>query len=74
MKNTKPIIIGHIDHGKTCLTAAMINKLPVKYGLPIEERNPWAKSMYDEYDLIMQKKSKLNHNQRKYIVSCVESK
>ena len=39
-----------------------------------ELRNPWAESLYEEYELIMQKKSKLNHNDRKEIVSCVEGK
>lgn len=76
--------IGHVDHGKTALTAA-IEKVKTMDNVfiisdPIEDarreflkNKPWRDKIflqdnYEEYQLILQKKSKLSAMRRKEIL------
>jgi len=79
LEKERGITIGHIDHGKTTLTEAIKNILVGQgkvYGVVVDDfRNEGRgkyKSLILEYNLIQIKKSKLNHNERKQIVSEVE--
>lgn len=82
---SSPIVVGHVDHGKTTLTHAILHAMSEKTDIPmvvssqgsVSKRTPFTFNHYNdalmrEYELIKQKKSKLSRRERDRIVRKVE--